>query len=92
MTSRVPVEYRTHAQSLDSAAGYPRGQVGPIQQRLRDYGGCRGVVFGNFGEVSAVAHDLVPILAERIEMRTWYFLGARSPTDARAATLIRLYR
>ena len=62
--SKLPEEYRTKAATADRRHnGVEEGEVGGCEQRLTDLGSCRGLVAGNFGEVSDHWHQLLTALA-----------------------------
>ena len=59
------------------------GTVGPVERKLLELGEVRGIVSGNFGEVSQHTHNLVAALATcRVRRRVkdlWQYL----PLDVR---------
>ena len=58
-------EYRTKAKDIDEEfVGTPKGQVGPVERKLDQFGQMQGFVFGAFGEGSEDIHKMVKILAE----------------------------
>ena len=64
--SKLPEEYREKAAAADQTHnGVEDGTVGPCEQRLIDLGEVRGLVAGNFGEVSDHWHQLLASLATR---------------------------
>ena len=71
--------------------GTPDGSPGPFGLRLQCYGRILGVVFGNFGEGSMDATNLLDLAARGIATRSWAQMGARDFTEALAATRHRLY-
>ena len=63
---KLPEEYREKAATADQTHnGVQEGTVGPCEQRLIDLGEVRGLVAGNFGEVSDHWHQLLASLATR---------------------------
>ena len=62
----LPEEYRLKAASADQRHnGVAIGDVGSCEQRLINLGEVRGLVAGNFGEVSDHWHQLLAALATR---------------------------
>ena len=62
--SSLPKEYRGKATKADRRHnGVEEGEVGGCEQRLIDLGCVRGLVAGNFGEVSDHWHQLLAALA-----------------------------
>ena len=59
--------------------------IGPVEQRLLQYGEVRGWCFGAWGEVSTEVHHLVQRLAEARMALAETLLGERRPTRSRAA-------
>ena len=60
----LPQEYLTKARKADRLYnGVPKGEVGGVERKLLELGEVRGVVTGNFGEVSAATHALLNHLA-----------------------------
>ena len=55
-------------------------------------GQVRAVVFGQYAECSADAHELLEIAARRLADVRWRSLGARSATEARGYFISRLRR
>ena len=56
--------YRDKAKALDQTiSGTNRGQRGPVERRLDEFGDIMGLCFGAWGEASQDVHDLVEILA-----------------------------
>ena len=60
----LQAEYRTKARDADQGyGGVEKGQVGPVERKLEQFGKLQGFVFGAFAECSDDVHDLVRILA-----------------------------
>ena len=56
--------YRDKAKALDQTiSGTNRGQRGPVERRLDEFGDIMGLCFGAWGEANQDVHDLVEILA-----------------------------
>merc|ERR1712004_137593 len=56
----LPQEYLSKARAADQKYNNTeRGTVGPVERKLLELGEVRGIVSGNFGEVSADTHALV---------------------------------
>ena len=61
---QLPKSYRVCAQKIDQKySGTTPGQVGPMEQRLIEFGDLQCLVAGQFGEVSQHVHDLLGTLA-----------------------------
>ena len=64
-SSKLQSEYNDKASATDRRHnGTREGEVGPVQQKLISLGDVRGIVFGNFGEVSEDGHTLISALAD----------------------------
>ena len=74
-------EYVKKAQALDRALSAPG--MTPIEDRLRNFGDVRAVVFGAYGEASRDVHLLIGVAADRMAARRWRAMGARTQTEAR---------
>ena len=62
--SLLPHEYLLKARGADRKYnGVPDGQVGPTERKLLQLGEVRGLVAGNWGEVSEATHALLDHLA-----------------------------
>ena len=60
----IPRLYRDKAQNIDRKyCGAVAGQIGPLEQRLQDFGEIACLVAGQYGEVSQHFHDLLKNLA-----------------------------
>ena len=60
----LPQEYLDKARGADQTHNHiPVGTVGPVERKLVELGEVRGIVAGNFGEVSGDTHTLVAALA-----------------------------
>ena len=60
----LPQEYLTKAKEADRKYNQiPVDEVGPVQRKLLELGEVKGIVAGNFGEVSEDTHALVAALA-----------------------------
>ena len=55
----------------------------PVLQRLESFGPVRGLVAGQYSEVSPDVHTLIKISAQGIADKQWRVLGARSAKEAR---------
>ena len=61
----LPSEYRAKASKVDrEVLGTERGQIGPLQQRLENFGPLVKLVVGAWGEGSKDLHLLVQTLGE----------------------------
>jgi hypothetical protein len=58
------------------------GQVGPVWQRLKQYGRVEGLVIGCYSECSTALHALLKTLAEVGAAHTWREMGASDETEA----------
>ena len=57
-------EYVDKARRADQQyGGVVVGTVGPVERKLLSFGQVKGLVFGNFGEVSEATHKLLDIMA-----------------------------
>ena len=57
--------YRDKAKALDQTiSGSERGQRGPVERRLDEFGEILGLCFGAWGEASQDVHSLVEVLAQ----------------------------
>ena len=60
----LPQEYLNKARGADQSYNQiPPGEVGPVERKLVELGDLRGIVSGNFGEVSEDTHALLAALA-----------------------------
>ena len=60
----LPQEYVNKARGADRKHNQiPEGTIGPVERKLVELGEVRGIVSGNFGEVSEHTHALVAALA-----------------------------
>ena len=60
----LPQEYISKARGADQKHNQiPAGTIGPVERKLLELGEVRGIVSGNFGEVSEDTHALVAALA-----------------------------
>ena len=82
--------YQAHARRID-AEHSPAGTQ-PVLARLRTFTRVRGLVFGNYAEVSPDVHSLVSIAAEAMAQRRWQGMGARSAEEARSFIVSALRR
>jgi hypothetical protein len=60
---KLQKEYQDKARAADRRQGVPEGTVGRVEDKLLSLGEVRGLVAGQFGEVSEATHDLVAVLA-----------------------------
>ena len=60
---KLPEEYRSKARKVDRKQGTVEGVIGRVEARLIGMGELRGLVGGNFGELSNDFHDLIKIMA-----------------------------
>ena len=81
-------EYEQHARALDRAHN-PAGSS-RVLTRLRSFTPARGLVFGNYAEVSSDVHYLLDSCAERLAAASWRLLGSRSQEEARGLHVARL--
>ena len=63
------------------------GQVGPVWQRLKNYGRVQGLVIGQRSECSRDLHELLKKLASIGGQREWRQMGASDPIEAAAVLL-----
>ena len=56
-------EYLAKARAMDRRQGMPEGQVGRVEEKLGSLGEVRGVVAGQWGEVSQAVHYLLDDMA-----------------------------
>ena len=90
---KIPAEDLAHARRpARQHHGTTAHQQGPFELRLQRFGPIVSVVFGNFGEGSTDVHGLLNRAAMGIATRKWASMGARSLSDAYAATVLRLRR
>ena len=61
--SKLQQEYILKARAADRLSGTGEGQVGRVEAKLLSLGNVRGVVCGNWGEVSEDTHALLHIMA-----------------------------
>ena len=84
--ARLPAEYTSKARQVDVRhCGTRRGEIGPVERRLRTYDAVKGLVFGAFGEASADVHVLLSATAAVGADRHYRSMLARDPEDARGA-------
>ena len=57
-------EYKKKAKDVDRQYGGTREGIGPVENKLIQYGDLQGLVVGAFGEGSEDLHGLVQLLAE----------------------------
>ena len=62
--SRLPQEYLAKARAVDRLSGSVAGEVGRVEAKLVSLGTLRGIVFGNWGEVSEDTHALIHALTK----------------------------
>ena len=60
---KLPAEYLQKARAADRRSGTAEGEVGRVEAKLVAMGEVRGLVAGNFGEVSTDTHTLVAAMA-----------------------------
>jgi hypothetical protein len=91
--ANVEVEYLRKARSLDQRwLGTIDGQLGPIELKLRSFGGVRGLVFGSWGEASEDVEWLLNQLADAGSYRHRLALQAATPQGAKATLIWLLQR
>ena len=73
----LPAEYLGKARAADQRQGFVRGEVGRVEARLASLGELRGIVVGNFGEVSSHTHDLIAALATSRVRKAGVNMGRR---------------
>jgi len=89
---QVDKDYGHAARAKDRLYNHtPQGTIGPMEQRLADFGRIRGLVFGFTGEASSDVQGLVDIIAKTGATTHWKTMGARSQLDA-ANSIKRLAR
>ena len=59
----LPLDYLKKARAADRRSGAAEGEVGRVEAKLVGMGEVRGLVVGNFGEVSTDTHNLVAAMA-----------------------------
>ena len=57
-------EYLKKARAVDRRQGVPPGQVGRVEEKLVGLGDVRGIVVGQWGEVSMATHYLLDDMAK----------------------------
>ena len=62
--SRLPQEYLAKARAVDRLSGSVAGEVGRVEAKLVSLGTLRGIVFGNWAEVSEDTHALIHALTK----------------------------
>ena len=87
---RVDQGYQQHARRID-AEHSPAGTQ-PVLARLRTFTRVRGLVFGNYAEMSPDVHSLLSIAAEAAAQHRWQGMGARSAEEARSFIVSALRR
>ena len=60
---KLPTEYLGKARTADRRQGVQPGEVGRVESKLVGMGTVRGIVSGNFGEMSEDTHFLVAAMA-----------------------------
>ena len=60
----LPAEYLKKAREADRRQGVQEGQVGRVEEKLVSLGDVRGIVVGQWGEVSMATHYLLDDLAK----------------------------
>ena len=65
------------ARAADQRQGFVQGEVGRVEARLASLGELRGIVVGNFGEVSSHTHDLIAALATSRVRKAGVNMGRR---------------
>ena len=60
---KLPTEYLGKARAADRRQGVQPGEVGRVESKLVGMGTVRGIVSGNFGEMSEDTHFLVAAMA-----------------------------
>ena len=70
----------------------PANGPGPVSRRLEEFGKIRAVVVGPRGECSPDLHSLVQSVGDIAAERSWRFLGARNPGEAKSIVTERFVR
>ena len=63
-SSLLQKEYIDKARAADNKSGTPVGEVGRVEAKLVSLGKIRGIVCGNWGEVSEDMHALLHLMAK----------------------------
>ena len=84
--TKVHLDYRKHASDLDNELEVPEGVVGPVTQRLMEFGingEVMGLVLGPYGEFSSHVYSLVELLAgQKMIDHNQYYEGDRKKVAA----------
>ena len=85
----VTADYVRRASALDAAhCGTAHGCCnGPASTALASYGGCKGIVFGAFGECSSNADDLIAATADMLAARRWGSMDCANFEHARSVAM-----
>ena len=79
----VHAEYQHHARDIDTKFnGTPKGEVGPVQRKLKEYGRVEGLVIGAFSETSKDVSQLIDDMSRVAAKQTWRDMGARDEAEA----------
>ena len=82
---KVDGEYTRKAREIDQAYGAtPPEDVGPCERALLEAGGCTGVAFGHYGEMSDTAEDILKMCGNAAAALSWAEMGFTSETHAAA--------
>ena len=69
--------YLAKARAAENRQGFAHGEVGRVEARLASLGELRGIVVGNFGEVSSHTQDLIAALATSRVRKAGVNMGRR---------------
>jgi len=58
--------------------------IGPCERALLEAGGCTGVAFGHYGEMSDTAEDILKMCGDAAAALSWAEMGFTSETHAAA--------
>ena len=85
----VTIDHARRASALDEAhcGTAPGCCVGPMSVALASYGGCKGIVFGAFGECSSNADDLLAATAGMLAARRWGPMDCANFEHARSVAM-----
>ena len=89
----IPNEYLSKARTVDEKYNNtPSGQIGPMQQALKDKGGVHPIIFGAYGDTNDGFNKLLSSVAEIGSTRLQAALGTQTQDQARLVLLWQLRR
>jgi len=81
----VDGEYTSKARDIDQAyALTPPGDIGPCERAILDAGGCTGIAFGHYGEMSDTAEGIIRMCGDAAAALSWEEMGFTSEKYAAA--------